>query len=653
MIFAIDFLGVETMQQPYSTGEFEEKYTYCGNDLGHRYTKEKTTFRLWAPTAQRAAVRLYKSGTAEARDLLKTIAMTADRQGTWVAEAVGDQNGIYYTYQVTVDGKEAEAIDPYAVAAGVNGVRGMITDLSATNPAGWELDKSPVTAQHFTDAVIYELHVRDFSMDASSGMTAKGKFSAFTETGTQTPSGCQTGMDYLRQLGITHVHLLPVYDFGSVDEAHPESSYNWGYDPMNFNLPEGSYSTNPYDGAVRIREMKQAVQALHQNGLGVIMDVVYNHVYHASDFSVNKLVPGYFSRENAAGVLSNGSCCGNDTASERSMVRKFIVDSVNYWADEYHIDGFRFDLVGLIDVQTIGEIIRTVRQKHPHCIFYGEGWNMKTEVTKPNVPLAVQGSAGRLPEFAFFNDTLRDTLRGSVFDDHLPGYISGQSVDSAHLLECFRGRMPWSSNPCQIINYVSCHDNHTLHDRIAQALPQADAAELARRSRFAAAFTLLSTGVPFFQAGEEMLRSKRDKTGHYVENSYNAPDSINAIRWAALETEDGAKTVRYYRGLLAIRKTHSLFRLNNSADVLRCISLLPGVPQPLTVFQLENEQETILAAFNPGKAGMRLSLPAGLWQVLVQDDFADSDSLGTVSGSAAVPPVSALVVISCKDKSGL
>ena len=240
-----------------------------------------------------------------------------------------------------------------------------------------------------------------------------------------------------------------------------------------------------------------------------------------------------------------------------------------------------------------------------------------------------------------------------MFDDHLPGYISGQSVDSAHLLECFRGRMPWSSNPCQIINYVSCHDNHTLHDRIAQALPQADAAELARRSRFAAAFTLLSTGVPFFQAGEEMLRSKRDKTGHYVENSYNAPDSINAIRWAALETEDGAKTVRYYRGLLAIRKTHSLFRLSDSTDVLRCITLLPDIPQPLTVFRLENEQETILVVFNPGKAGMRLSLPAGLWQVLVQDDFADSDSLGTVSGSVAVPPVSALVVISCKNKSGL
>lgn len=638
------------MQQPYSSAEFEEKYTYSGNDLGHRYTKEKTIFRLWAPTAQRAAVRLYQSGTAGTDDLLETIPMTADRQGTWIAEAAGDRKGIYYTYQVTVDGKEAEAIDPYAVTAGVNGARGMITDLAATNPAGWEQDKSPVTIGHFTDAVIYELHVRDFSADASSGMAAKGKFSAFTETGTHTPSGCPTGMDYLRQLGITHVHLLPVYDFGSVDEAHPEGSYNWGYDPMNFNLPEGSYSTNPYDGAVRIRQMKQAVQSLHRNGLGVIMDVVYNHVYHAFDFSVNKLVPGYFSRANAAGVLSNGSCCGNDTASERSMVRKFIVDSVNYWADEYHIDGFRFDLVGLIDVQTIDEIIRTVRKKHPRCIFYGEGWNMKTEVTKPNIPLAVQGSAGSLPEFAFFNDTLRDTLRGSVFDDHLPGYVSGQPVDSAHLLDCFRGRMPWSSNPCQIINYVSCHDNHTLHDRIAQALPQAGPAELARRSRFAAAFTLLSTGIPFFQAGEEMLRSKQDKNGHYVGNSYRSPDSVNAIRWAALEEEAVAKTVRYYRGLLAIRKAHPLFRLSSSADALRCITLLPDAPQPLTVFRLENEQETILAAFNPAKTGMRFSLPAGSWQVLVRDDFADSDGLGTVSGSVDVPPVSALVVVSRKNQ---
>lgn len=641
------------MHQAYSTPEFENRFTYSGNDLGHRYTKEKTSFRLWAPTAESAAVRLYAGGTAGTDDLLETVPMWADECGTWVAEAAGDKSGIYYTYCVSVNGEAAESIDPYAVSAGVNGVRGMITDLSATDPEGWAEDCCPVKLEHNTDAVIYELHVRDFSVSASSGMAAKGKFLAFTEQGTHTKSGHATGINHIRQLGVTHVHLLPVYDYGSVDEAQPEKSYNWGYDPMNFNLPEGSYSTNPFDGAVRIREMKQAVQALHRNGLGVIMDVVYNHVYHTYEFSMNKLVPGYFSRENSSGVLSNGSCCGNDTASERAMVRKFIVDSVNFWADEYHIDGFRFDLVGLIDVQTIAEIIRSVRRKHPHCIFYGEGWDMFTEVTKPNIPLAIQRNAYLLPDFAFFNDTIRDTMRGSVFDFHLPGYVSGASVPKAALLDCFRGQVHWSSSPSQVVNYVSCHDNHTLHDRIAEALPQANEAELARRSRFAAAFTLLSTGIPFFQAGEEMLRSKKNRSGHYVGNSYKSPDSVNAIKWERLQDAEVAKTAAFYRGLLGIRKAHRLFRLWDAAEVNKCISLLPDTPEKLTAFRLENHEETILAIYNAGSDAAALQLPQGDWTILVQDGTASPAGLGKLSGTASVPGISALVVVCSKNRHAL
>lgn len=633
------------MYETYSSAAFEEKYTYSGQDLGCRYSKEQTSFRLWAPTASAVTVCLYQTGTESEANLLKTIPMAASVQGTWTVTVPGDWNGVYYTYRVTVSGSEVESIDPYAVSAGVNGKRGMIADLKCTDPDNWDEDVCPVQLENNTDAVIYELHVRDFSSDVSSGMNAKGKFLAFTENSSHTSSGQSTGIDYIRRLGVTHVHLLPVYDFGSVDEANPQKSYNWGYDPVNFNLPEGSYSTNPYDGFSRIRELKQAVQALHRNGLGVIMDVVYNHVYHTFEFSMNQIVPGYFSREDENGNLSNGSCCGNDTASERSMVRKFIVDSVNFWADEYHIDGFRFDLVGLIDVETIRQIMETVGKKHPHTIFYGEGWNLCTNVTKPDVPLAVQQNASALPGFAFFNDTIRDTLRGSVFDYHLPGYISGAQVDKEHLLHCFQGSMSWSNCPSQIINYVSCHDNHTLHDRIAEALPQAGEAELAQRSRFAAAFTLLSTGIPFFQAGEEMLRSKKSSTGKYIGNSYCSSDRINSIKWNRLKETEVQKTVQYYIGLLALRKAHRLFRLHRAEDVLHAISLLPGTSDSVTAFLLQDESETIIAAYNAGQATAPLTLPVGKWDIYALQDIAGTQVIAQASGTVEIPGISAYVVI--------
>ena len=372
--YNITFDGVtSSINMPiiYSTEEFEKEFTYTGDDLGATWSKDTTTFRVWAPTTEVMTLKLYESGTPGKDDLKDTIEMTKDVNGTWVATVEGDLNGVYYTYNSTIDGITQEACDPYARTTGVNGKRAMVIDLESTNPEGWDKDSNPHAGERINDAIIYELHLRDLATDKSSGIKNVGKFLEMTETGTKTASGISTGIDHIKELGVTHVHLLPIYDFGSVDETFKfENLFNWGYDPVNYNVPEGSYSTDPYNGEVRVKEAKQMVQAMHENGLSVVMDVVYNHVYSGNDFCINKLVPGFFSRINEDGTYSNGSGCGNDTASERSMVKKYIVDSVKYWADEYHMDGFRFDLVGLLDTETISEIVEEVHKTHPDVIFY-------------------------------------------------------------------------------------------------------------------------------------------------------------------------------------------------------------------------------------------------------------------------------------------
>lgn len=361
----------------YATEAFEKEYTYSGDDLGAVWSREKTTFKLWAPTAETAAVNLYRGGTKGVADRLEQLPMKRTEHGVWVAEKQGDLNGTYYTYEVKVEQEIREACDPYARTTGVNGDRAMVLNLASTDPEGWEKDKNPHAGEEVTDAVIYELHVRDLSMDEGAGIKHAGKFLGLTETGTKTAHGVATGLDHMKDLGITHLHLLPFYDYGSVDETELDKpQFNWGYDPINYNVPEGSYATDPYHGEVRVKELKQTIQALHENGISVVMDVVYNHVHNAEEFCFNRLVPGYFSRIDSNGIYSNGSACGNDTASERSMVRKYIVDSVCYWADEYHLDGFRFDLVGLIDTETINEIVTEVHKKHPDVIFYGEAGHL-------------------------------------------------------------------------------------------------------------------------------------------------------------------------------------------------------------------------------------------------------------------------------------
>ena len=630
----------------YSTQEFETKYTYAGGDLGAVWTPEKTVFRVWAPTAISVRVRLYGSGTPGTNDLLEQLEMRRDVKGTWVAEKAGDLNGVYYTYLVDRESIVKEACDPYARAVGVNGFRAMVVDLTETNPDGWATDRNPQPVASPVDAVVYELHIRDISMDPASGIKNKGKYLGLTETGTRTPGGQPTGLDHIRALGVTHVQLLPIYDFGSVDESLPDvEQYNWGYDPVNYNVPEGSYSTDPWNGMTRIRELKQTIKALHDAGLGVVMDVVYNHVFEHNRFCFNRLVPGYFSRTNEYGNYSNGSGCGNDTASERAMVRKYIVDSVKYWAEEFHIDGFRFDLAGLLDVETIRQVMEEVHKIRPDVLFYGEGWHMNTWLTKEDIRLANQQSASLLPKFGFFNDSFRDTLKGTVFDNDAPGYVSGALGQEAWVKECIMGLNGWCHTPEQTINYVSCHDNMALFDRLTQSAPYAEEAELINMNKLAAAMCMLSQGMPLFQAGEEFLRSKPLPNGTFDVNSYRSPDSVNSLKWGNLDKKPHRQVRDYYKGLIAFRKAHEGLRLRSAEQVAeRVVCLKPHVPE-ITAFIVRGPEETICMIFNPTHKKAKLKLPAGDWEVYIDGDRAGTEAFALLRGQVTVTPISATVLV--------
>ena len=637
-----------TMTELYSTEEFERKYTYSGSDLGARWTREKTLFRLWAPTAKSAKVNLYKAGTPGVEDRIAQLEMKPAVAGTWTAEAAGELHGDYYTFTVELEEGIREACDPYARTTGVNGQRAMVIDLRSTDPEGWSEDRDPNAGKPITDAVIYELHVRDLSADPSSGIENRGKFLGVIEEGTHTPDGIPTGLSHIKSLGVTHLHLLPSYDYGSVDEAHPErEQFNWGYDPVNFNVPEGSYSTDPFHGEIRVKEMKQMVKGLHKAGISVILDVVYNHVYDGETFCFNRIVPEYFSRTHN-GHYSNGSGCGNDTASERSMVHKYIVDSVKYWADEYHIDGFRFDLVGLIDVDTINELVATVRAKHPNVIFYGEGWSMATEMTKPDVAMATQRNAHMTPHFAYFSDTLRDVLRGYVFDDHAYGYVAGAQGQEELVKACFMGHPDWCPNPTQTINYASCHDNMSLFDRLTLSTPDAGFAERVRMNNLAAAIYMLSQGVPFLQAGEELLRSKPLPGGGFEHNSYCSPDSVNSIKWNDLSKPVYAANADYYRGLIAFRKAHPTLRLTTDAAVREQIHPMEGLEANVVGFHLrscaDDSAAAIIVIYNPNKTPTTVALPQGRWNICITDKTAGTEPLMSVEGGVSVAPISATVL---------
>ncbi len=637
----------------YSTAAFEDAYTYGGDDLGAVWSEEETAFRVWAPTAESVMLNLYESGDASKDDSIERLEMTADVNGTWTVQKDGDIKGVYYTYSVTIDGVEREACDPYARTTGVNGARAMVIDLDGTDPEGWADDANPHAGKAINDAVIYELHVRDLSAGADSGIENAGKFLGLAETGTTTASGIPTGLDHMKDLGVTHVHLLPIYDFGSVDETGASGSpYNWGYDPVNYNVPEGSYATDPYQGDVRVKELKQAVKGLHDNGISVVMDVVYNHVYSAADFCFNKIVPDYFSRTDKNGAYSNGSGCGNDTASERSMVKKYIVDSVSYWADEYHIDGFRFDLVGLLDTETINAIIEEVHKDHPDVIFYGEGWTMSTALTKGGYTLATQVNSEQTPEFAYFNDTIRDGLKGSVFDAADLGYASGRTGIENAITRCFLGADTWCSSPSQTVNYASCHDNLTLFDHLQTSRPEADEAALIKMNNLAAAVYITAEGVPFMQAGEEMLRTKVKDDGTFDSNSYSSGDLINALKWSDLEKEAYAQVYEYYKGLIAFRKAHDVLRLGSAEEVAASVKTVEDLDANVLAFDIRGGEsaEQLFVIFNANETETSVTLPDGTWNVYINAEKAGTEILDTVTGgSLTVEPVSAMILIKTGD----
>jgi pullulanase len=649
--YTVSCMGVTTrLNAPsyYSTEEFESKYTYTGNDLGATWTKEKTSFRLWAPTASAVHINLYEAGTAGVDDLKERLPMTADANGTWVAEKAGDLNGVYYTYSVTVDGITREACDPYARATGVNGQRAMVIDLASTNPEGWGNDKDPNYNEGINDAIIYELHVRDLSIDESSGITNKGKYLGLIEAGTKNPYGQSTGLDYMKNLGITHIHLLPVYDYASVDESRLDvPQFNWGYDPLNYNVPEGSYSTDPYKGEVRVKEFKQMVKGLHDNGISVIMDVVYNHVYNAETFCFNRIVPGFFSRINERGNYSAGSGCGNDTASERAMVSKYIVDSVKYWADEYHIDGFRFDLVGLIDTETINTVVEEVHKTHPNVIFYGEVWTMSTDVTKDGYTMATQKNSIQTPGFAYFSDTIRDAIRGPMNNDSNSGYAAGTGGYAGTITNCFIASPSWCKSPTQSINYASCHDNLALFDKITLSNRNATMEERVKINNLAAAIVMTSQGTPLFQAGEEILRSKPKGDGTFDHNSYKSSDAINSLKWNNLNDPLYADTYEYYKGLIAFRKAHPALRMTSAEAVDTNVKPLRDLESNVNAYHINGGliDDHLVVIFNPRKQATTVPLPEGKWDVCIDGENSGTTVLRSVEGSVSVDASSAMVLV--------
>jgi len=610
-----------------SKARTEEYPVYMGTDLGVSCLENATHFKIWAPTAHKVKLRIYDSGIGGR--LLSTFEMKKGNSGTWFFQFNSSLANHYYTFQALFDhGWQQEVADPYAKAVGANGDRGMIIDPAEISIEGWNFDNRPSFTQ-FNDIIIWEAHVRDFSIHPNAGFKYPGKYLAFTEKGVKSPEGFAAGIDHLIELGITHVHLLPVFDFWTIDETRMDKpQYNWGYDPKNFNVPEGSYSTDPYDGRVRIREFKQMVKALHDAGLGVIMDVVYNHVYEAQASSFEQLVPGYFFRKWPDGSLSNGSGCGNEIASEKPMAQKLIVDSVKYWATEYHIDGFRFDLMGLLDRETMNVIRREINKINSGILIYGEGWvggdsplEHHNRATKDNVRL--------LDGIAVFSDEIRDGIRGNVFNGNSPGFMTGnpnmkESVKfgvvaatkhpQVHYQQVNYAKSPYSDSPLKTITFVTCHDNPVLRDIIDAHCGHCSEAEKQDMQKLANAIVLTSQGIPFLHAGEEFLRTKFGE-----HNSYNLPDHINQLNWD--NKGEYYHVFSFYKDLIRLRKNHPAFRMTSVAMIQKHLSFL-DVESPLVVgFLIANyangdDWEKILVFYNGANNEVVVELPEGQWIIV-------------------------------------
>lgn len=624
----------------FSSNEFNDKYGYDGW-LGNKIEGDSTEFRVWAPTASKVKLNLFETG--DGGKAYKVLDMELGEKGVWsiVVPKVG--HGVYYTYSVTTSVGEQEAVDPYAKSAGVNGNRGMVLDLSLTNPTGWGNVDYIDSVKRYTDAVIWEIHVRDFSNKISAS-NYKGKYLAFTETGLKNSHGISVGVDYIKDLGITHIQLMPAYDYATVDESNPESGFNWGYDPKNYNVPEGSYSTNPYDGTIRVNEFKQMVQALHNQGIGVIMDVVYNHTYDANS-SLNKIVPYYYYRYTSAGVNTSASGCGNDTASERYMYRRYMIDSVTYWAQEYKIDGFRFDLMGLHDLTTMEEIEKALHAINPNAIIYGEGWTMGSttdgslQANQTNISF-IESSEGASGGVGVFNDVIRDGLKGSVFESSSQGYINGDPTKNINAIKfAMNGGTSgagWSVKDAGIINYMSCHDNLSLWDKLAIANPDDSIEDRVKMNKLGVAIIMASRGTPLMQAGEEMLRSKQGD-----ENSYKSSDEINNIDWELLSPDSiQYLTSRYYKGLIEMRKSVGLFTSMEKTNCVFNVDRSSGF-MDITITGGDNSALVIL---NPSMEAVSFTV-RGEWNLLVDGNNAGSESLRKVSGEISVPALTALILV--------
>ena len=627
------------------------------------YSPTGTTLKLFAPNeAKGVMLRVYKSGEDSGNELpLFKKRMKRVGDNLWKVELKGDLKGKYYTFDVADYKRWVGCVLPFvfpekvyrgetpgvfAKAVGVNGKRGYILDMKETNPEGWENDRRPVNKSAH-DLVIYELHHRDFSIDASSGITNKGKFLALTEP---------RAIEHLKKLGITAVHILPSFDYASVDETKlDQPQYNWGYDPLNYNVPEGSYSTNPYDPAARVKEFKQMVMALHKAGIRVFLDVVYNHTFDIAGSNFERTYPGYFYRYAKDGQPGNGSGCGNETASERPLMRQFMIESVKYWVNEYHIDGFRFDLMGVHDIETMNAIRAEVSKIDPHLFIYGEGWSAGSCVY-PQEKLAMKGHMAQLPGIAAFSDNIRDALRGPFSDDTKGAFLAGIAGEEESLKFGIVGgiahpevdmskvnydKKAWAAEPVQHISYVSCHDDMCLVDRLRAEMPGISAEELIRLDLLAQTAVFTSQGVPFILSGEEMLRDKKG-----VHNSYNSPDSINRLDWNNLKRYP--QVFDYYSRLIRLRKNHPAFGSGSAADVRARLSFLP-TQDCLVGFMLTDYPgepwKRIVVLLNGSRESRTVDIPADEYTVVCRNGVIREEGMGSQQGgTVTVAPQSALIL---------
>lgn len=644
---------------PAHYNSFDNYPIYNDNDLEVTYTPSKTTFKIWSPDIDSAKVRLYKTGIED--DPIETMLMIKKEDGIWEVSADGDLKGLFYTFQVQFENEWLrESPGSYAKAVGVNGFRGAIVDMQETNPEGWENDKRPAQ-KTFNDIMLYEVHVRDFSMAANSGMKNKGKFLAFTEEGTVNSFGQKTGIDHLKELGITHIHLLPSFDYASINETKlKENKYNWGYDPSNFNVPEGSYSTNPYDPICRIKEFKQMVQSLHKNGIRVIMDVVYNHTFKCEISNFNMITPGYYYRHNADGSFSNASGCGNETASERAMVRKYIIESVKYWATEYHVDGFRFDLMGIHDIETMNLTRAALNEIDSTILIYGEGWTAG-DSPLPYEQRAVKQNANQMDGIAVFSDDLRDALKGSWANAREPGFACGKQGydetikfgvigatqhDQIHYGLINYSNAPFANQPSQVINYVSCHDDLCLNDKLSYSAPEgATPQELKKFNKFAQSIVFTAQGIPFIYAGEELMRNKKG-----IHNSYQSSDSINQIDWDFKKTNESI--YQYYKSLILLRKNHPAFRMSTTKMIQDNLHFLDPGLACVVAYTIDNNANgdswnRILVVHNGNRHEISLDIPKENWWVISNGEIINQNGIFKFNKEYLTVPASSTMIL-CK-----